>query len=144
MTVPFLYNKLDPSLPDLQYATDGSAGFDLYTSEDIVVKGHGVTKVPTGIQVQFPPSVEMQIRSRSGLALLGITVANSPGTVDSDYRGEVCVLLRNDTPHPRMFRKGDRIAQAVLSPVFRAEFMQGVVSADTSRGTGGFGSTGIY
>jgi dUTP pyrophosphatase len=98
---------------------------------------------PTGLRVAVPSGYELQVRPRSGLALrLGLTVANAPGTVDSDYRGEVMVLLVNLGSDPVRLSHGDRVAQAVLAPVARAVWVEGPLDA-TARGAGGFGSTGL-
>ena len=100
--------------------------------------------MPTGLAVALPDGFEMQVRPRSGLALRnGITVANAPGTIDSDYRGEVMVILVNLSDAPYVVRRGDRIAQLVVAPVVRASFAELQTLADSPRGAGGFGSTGV-
>lgn len=130
------------------YATDGSAGVDLHACfEDhlchVILPGE-VKLVPTGLKVAFTKDFEMQIRSRSGLGVKsGIVVAQGVGTVDSDYRGEIMVPLRNLSETPFAINPGDRIAQAVFSPVSRAIFSVGTISDHTVRGEGGFGSTGV-
>lgn len=127
-------------------ATEGSAGWDLYAAADCELEDGEPFAVPLGIKVQLPSDVEMQIRSRSGLSLKGITVANSPGTIDSDYRGEVKVILRLDVGRTgaEIFRikKGDRIAQAVFAWVPKLSVTQVDSLDETERGSGGFGSTG--
>ena len=127
------------------YRTDGSAGADLAARLDAaVVLAPGERRlVPTGLRVEIPVGFELQVRPRSGLALEhGVTVLNSPGTVDADYRGEIKVVLINLGEQPFTVRPGDRIAQAVLAKVERAGF-EAVDSLDQSpRGAGGFGSTG--
>lgn len=134
-----------------EYATDGSAGFDLraYFNEnpdagilqDFWELAPGQTKkIPTGLKFKIPHGYEIQIRPRSGLASQGIVAQF--GTVDSDYRGEVSVILHNQSNTHHLVQHGDRIAQGVLAPVTRAYFVEGQVTADTDRGEGGFGSTG--
>ena len=130
------------SLPT--YKTDGSAGCDLRSNEDTVVYSGGeITVVSTGLRVAIPKGYEMQIRSRSGLSCLGVVVANSPGTIDSDYRGDVKIILTNTGERDFSITKGDRIAQAVFAPVVRACFLQVEDLDETYRGEGGLGSTGI-
>ncbi len=130
-------------LPLPAYATDGAAGMDLLAAHDITLPPGGRALVPTGLAMAIPEGFEMQVRPRSGLALKhGVTVLNAPGTVDSDYRGEVGVILLNTSDTPFAIARGDRIAQAVFAPVTRAAFEEVVVLPETRRGTGGFGSTG--
>jgi dUTP pyrophosphatase len=131
-------------LPLPSYATEGAAGFDLRAAVDaplVVAPGQRV-RVPTGIRIAVPPGFEGQVRPRSGLALRhGILLPNAPGTIDSDYRGEVQVILWNAGPEPFAIARGDRIAQLVISPVLRVA-LEEVEIDDTKRGSGGFGSTG--
>ncbi len=132
------------SLPD--YATAGSSGMDLLSAvESQVELAPGEVKaIPTGLIFEIPAGMEIQIRPRSGLALKhGITCLNSPGTIDADYRGEVKVILANLGKEPMKIERGMRIAQAVLTPVFRAKLVLVNSLTDTGRGTGGFGSSGI-
>lgn len=124
------------------YATPGAAGFDLVAAVGINLPPHTITIVPTDLKMEIPTGHFLMVCSRSGLAKNGITVANSPGIVDSDYRGGIGVLLRNETGHSFHVKEGDRIAQGVLMPFVRAMFIPGKVN-ETKRGTGGFGSTGI-
>jgi dUTP pyrophosphatase len=127
------------------YQTDGSAGMDLSADVDgeIVLPPMGRAKIPTGIALSMPPGVEGQVRPRSGLAILhGVTCLNSPGTIDSDYRGEVCVILVNLGEAPFAVRRGDRIAQIVFSRTVRARLEVVSDLKGTPRGTGGFGHTG--
>lgn len=129
------------------YATDGAAGFDLpFVSDGIeqfVLEPLDRAAIPTGLAFAVPEGYELQIRPRSGLALKkGITVLNSPGTIDSDYRGEVKVSLMNLGTEPLVLSRGDRIAQAILCEVPRAEFEVVDDLDETARGSGGFGSTG--
>jgi len=133
-------------LPLPEYASTGAAGADLAAGVDdeLVLAPGSRLAIPTGLVLAIPEGFEGQVRPRSGLALrFGITVANAPGTVDSDYRGEVKVILVNLGDEPFVVRRGDRIAQLVIAPVVRAGFVElGELSA-TGRGEGGFGSTGV-
>lgn len=135
---------------DPEYATEGSSGFDLraYTEEPVVIKAGKRAVIPTGLFFELPQSFEMQIRPRSGLAAKnGITVLNTPGTIDNDYRGEIKVILINLGEEDFTIQNGDRIAQAVLAPVYGKNIINFVkiseVSTDTKRSDGGFGSTGL-
>lgn len=128
------------------YATDGAAGFDLCASEFHTIPPHGNWNlVSTGLRVQIPQGYEGQIRSRSGLALKrGITVMNSPGTIDSDYRGVIGVILQNHSADEFQIRPGDRIAQMVIAKVERPALERTITPlSQTRRDTGGFGSTGV-
>ena len=128
-------------LPD--YATEGAAGMDVLAAEDVELKPGERWPVATGLCVAIPPGYEIQVRPRSGLALRhGISVPNTPGTIDSDYRGELKVILINHGAEPYTVRRGDRIAQLVLSPVVRASWLKVAELDETDRGEGGFGSTG--
>jgi len=132
-------------LPLPAYATPGAAGCDLLAAVDASVTLAPGTRalVPTGLLIAVPAGYELQIRPRSGLALKhGIMVANSPGTIDEDYRGELQVILLNAGTEPFVIERGMRIAQAVLAPVVRAEWMEVEALDATMRGTAGFGSTG--
>jgi dUTP pyrophosphatase len=134
-------------LPLPAYATPGAAGMDLRAclpDGAIEIAVGSVAVVPTGFCVELPPRTEMQIRPRSGLATrASILVPNSPGTVDEDYRGEVRVALLNAGREPYTVAHGDRIAQAVLAPVLRADITEVIELSVTERGAGGFGSTGV-
>jgi len=125
------------------YKTHGSSGMDLCSIEKIDIGINEIKLVSTGIAVAVPNGYEAQVRSRSGLALKGIFVLNSPGTVDSDYRGEVKVILANFGSDVFHIEKGDRIAQLVIAPVIHAELVEVDNLDSTLRGGGGFGSTGI-
>jgi dUTP pyrophosphatase len=132
-------------LPLPSYATPGSAGMDLRAAVDepLVLESGKRALVPTGLRIALPPGYEAQIRPRSGLAIKdGITVANAPGTVDSDYRGEVKVGLVNLSDEAYTIRRGDRIAQMVVAPVTRVAWRPVPSLDNTERGVGGFGSTG--
>ena len=131
-------------LPLPSYATDGAAGLDLRAAVqgELVVAPGARVLVPTGLRIAVPPGHEAQVRPRSGLALRhGILLPNAPGTIDSDYRGEVQVILWNAGPAPFAIARGDRIAQLVISPVVQVALEEGELD-DTGRGAGGFGSTG--
>lgn len=132
-------------LPIPSYATEGSAGADVVAAveREMVLAPGERSAIPTGLAVAVPAGFELQVRPRSGLALKsGITIANAPGTIDSDYRGEVKVILVNLGAEPFVVRRGDRIAQLVLAPVTRAAFAETTELPGTGRGAGGFGSTG--
>jgi dUTP pyrophosphatase len=131
------------SLP--AYATEGASGLDLESRENITIGGSSFLGVETTIQaIRIPPGFEGQVRPRSGLAAKhGITVLNSPGTIDSDYRGAIIVLMANHSNVPYRVAKGERIAQLVIAPVARARVEAGSINEhETPRGAGGFGSTG--
>jgi dUTP pyrophosphatase len=135
----------DDPLPLPSYATDGSAGLDVAADVDtvLVIPPLGRARVPTGFAIEVPAGYEVQVRPRSGLAARhGVTVLNAPGTIDSDYRGEVQVLLVNLGDSPFEVRRGDRIAQIVPAAVARAEIVEADCLGDTDRGAGGFGHTG--
>ena len=132
-------------LPLPAYATAGAAGMDLLAAVDApITVGPGERKlIPTGLTVALPPGYELQVRPRSGLALRhGITVPNTPGTIDEDYRGEIGVILLNTGTEPFVIERGTRIAQAVLAPVIRAEWQEVDTLDVTARNASGFGSTG--
>jgi len=125
------------------YATSGAAGMDVVSAEDVTIAPGGRHAVATGLSVAIPHGYEIQVRPRSGLALKhGITVPNTPGTIDSDYRGEVKVILINHGTEPFAILRGDRVAQLVLAPVTRAGWIEVAELDETVRGEGGFGSTG--
>ncbi|MCD6306440.1 MAG: dUTP diphosphatase [Deltaproteobacteria bacterium] len=133
-------------LPLPAYASDGASGMDIRACVDspVTINPGEIRLIPTGLAVSIPAGYEAQIRARSGLALKhGIGMVNSPGTVDSDYRGEVGVILINWGKAPFVVRRGDRIAQMVISKVCRAEVVATQELAPTARGTGGFGHSGI-
>jgi len=130
-------------LPLPAYATDGAAGMDIVSAETLSLAPGGRAAVPTGLCIAIPDGFEVQVRPRSGLALKnGLTVANAPGTIDSDYRGEVKVILINLGSKPMLIERGMRIAQLVVAPVTRGVFEEVASLDDTTRGSGGFGSTG--
>jgi len=130
-------------LPLPAYATDGAAGMDIVSAEDVTIASGGRHAVATGLSVAIPRGFEIQVRPRSGLALKhGITVPNTPGTIDSDYRGELKVILINHGARSFAIERGDRVAQLVLAPVTRAAWVEVGELDQTERGEGGFGSTG--
>ena len=130
-------------LPLPAYETAGAAGMDLRAAEDMVLKPGARCLMPTGISVALPHGYEAQVRPRSGLAVKnGVTVLNAPGTIDSDYRGEVKVPLINHGQHDFVITRGDRIAQVVVAPVSRISWRVVETLDDTARGAGGFGSSG--
>jgi dUTP pyrophosphatase len=130
-------------LPLPAYATDGAAGMDVVAAEALTLAPGDRAAVATGFAIAIPAGHEVQVRPRSGLALKhGVTCLNTPGTIDSDYRGEVKVILVNLGREPFEIARGDRIAQLVPAPVLRATLDEVVTLDDTLRGAGGFGSTG--
>ncbi|MEG3178400.1 dUTP diphosphatase [Sphingomonas sp. RB3P16] len=131
------------ALPLPAYATDGAAGMDVVAAEALTLAPGARAAVATGFAIAIPAGYEVQVRPRSGLALKhGVTCLNTPGTIDSDYRGEVKVILANLGDAPFEIARGDRIAQLVPAPVQRALLDEVASLDDTIRGTGGFGSTG--
>lgn len=125
------------------YATDGAAGMDVLSAEDVTLAPGARHAVATGLALAIPPGYEIQVRPRSGLALKhGITVPNTPGTIDSDYRGELKVILINHGAERFGIARGDRVAQLVLAPVVQAAWDEVADLDETARGSGGFGSTG--
>jgi len=139
------FKKLHPNAVIPKYATPGSAGMDLVTVEGKIVRYGEMALISTGLAVALPPGYEMQIRPRSGLSkYFPGYIANSPGTIDSDYRGEIKIMVINNIPGGYFHvRPGERIAQAVIAPVVQAECEEVDELPKTERGDGGFGSTGI-
>lgn len=130
-------------LPAPAYATGGAAGLDVVAAENVTLAPGERHAVATGFAIAIPEGYEVQVRPRSGLALKhGITCLNTPGTIDHDYRGEVKVILANLGAEPFEVRRGERVAQLVPAPVLRAAFREVETLSETSRGAGGFGSTG--
>lgn len=130
-------------LPLPAYATEGAAGMDVVSAEDVTLAPGARHAVATGLSMAIPQGFEVQVRPRSGLALKhGITVPNTPGTIDSDYRGELKVILINLGAEPFAIQRGDRVAQLVLAPVVQAAWDEVAELDATERGEGGFGSTG--
>lgn len=144
-TVPVLVKRLpgNEDLPLPAYATYGAAGMDVVSAEDVAIAPGARYAVATGLAVAIPHGYEIQVRPRSGLALKhGVTVPNTPGTIDSDYRGELKVILINLGDTSFVIQRGDRVAQLVLAPVTRGAWVEVDRLDDTARGQGGFGSTG--
>ena len=136
-------------LPMPEYQTAGAAGLDLMAAlsphATLVLEPGARELVPTGLKIQLPQGFEAQVRPRSGLAFKnGVTVLNAPGTIDSDYRGEIGVLLINHGSEPFAISRGMRIAQMVIAPVTRAQVVNVSSVDETARGAGGFGSTGVH
>ena len=143
IAVQRLRSEPDP-LPLPRYMTAGAAGIDLMADvmEPVELSPRARALIPTGIAVEIPPGYEAQIRPRSGLALRhGVTLLNSPGTIDSDYRGEIMVLLINFGDQPYTVQRAERVAQMIVAPVVRAELREAGSLAPSSRGPGGFGHT---
>ena len=147
MSIPVRITRLahGADLPLPAYETEGSAGMDLRAAIDapVTLAPMERTAVPTGLSIALPQGYEAQVRARSGLAFRsGIACVNAPGTVDSDYRGEIKVILVNLGQEPVTFERGDRIAQLVVAPVSRVAWEEAETLDETARGAGGFGSTG--
>lgn len=143
--VKVLIKKLDPSVELPEYKTNGASGMDLiaFIKNPINLRPKTSFLVPTGLAVAFPENYEIQIRPRSGLAARNnISVLNTPGTIDSDYRGEIKVIMFNHGKNDFIINNGDRIAQIVLSPIIKIELEETNILPKTVRGIGGFGSTG--
>ena len=143
--VKILIKKTNKEVLTPKYKTDGSSGVDLsaFLKKKVVIKPNSSELIPTGLQVAIPEELEIQIRPRSGLAAKeSIGVLNSPGTIDSDYRGELKIILFNHGKEDFIINNGDRIAQMVLVPIVKMEFEEVDSLPDTVRGQGGFGSTG--
>ena len=142
MTLQVKIKRCSPSVCLPTRKTEGSAAYDLYASEDRSLFPGIVTTVPTGLCMEIPKDWKGEIYSRSGLASKGIFVANQPGKIDSDYRGEIKVILYNTNKWEKQIRMGDRIAQFEIQPVYGIEWNEETLSK-TARGEGGFGSTGV-
>lgn len=146
LIVPIAPLKHAEGLPIPHYQTGHAAGVDLYAAvgEETVIAAGTWKLIPTGISVAIPEGYEGQVRPRSGLALRnGIGLLNAPGTIDADYRGEISIILFNFSDKPFIINRGDRIAQLVFAKVEKAQFVQVDTLADTGRGAGGFGHTGL-
>jgi dUTP diphosphatase len=146
--VPVKVTRLTPDFEDIplpHYATALSAGMDIRAAinDPITLAPGQIVAVPTNLAIQLPPGFEMQVRPRSGLALKhGITLPNSPGTIDADYRGEVKIIFGNMGQEDFTINRGDRIAQLILAPVVQTAWVEVPALDDTDRSSGGFGSTG--
>ncbi len=146
LTIPIAREPEAAGLPLPTYATEGSAGMDLYAAipGEVTLQPGERTLVTTGIRIAIPSGYEAQVRPRSGLALRhGIGMVNAPGTIDSDYRGVIAVLLVNLSSEPFTLHRGDRIGQIVVAPVVRAVWAECERLEETPRGEGGFGHTGV-
>ena len=142
MTVKVL--RTDPAAQLPVYAHPGDAGMDVRSIEEVMLSPGARALIHTGLVLMLPPNAEAQVRPRSGLALKhGVTVLNTPGTIDAGYRGEVGVILVNLGTEPFVVEKGMKIAQLVVSPVVQAEVVEVTSVDETDRGAGGFGSTGV-
>ena len=138
--------KIHPQVKLPQYETKGAAGMDLraFLEADVCVQPLERIKIPTGLRIEVPDGYEAQIRPRSGLAIkTGLTVLNSPGTIDSDYRGDIEIILVNLGSQEITIKDGERIAQLVIAPVCRAVIEEAQTLSESLRGSGGFGSTGV-
>lgn len=125
------------------YKRVGDAGFDLHACEDVLIVSHDVAVISTGLAFEIPEGFEMQIRMRSGAALkTPLIIANAPGTIDSGYRGEVGIIVRNLSDKDWLVRRGERLAQGVICPVYTATFVETANLSPSERGSNGFGSTG--
>ena len=143
--VKVLIKKLDPKVVIPSYKTKGASGMDLmaFVKEKIVIKPQTSALIPTGLSVAFSEDYEIQIRPRSGLAAKNnISVLNTPGTIDSDYRGELKIIIFNHSNHDFIVNNNDRVAQMVLTPIAKMELEEANELPKTLRGEGGFGSTG--
>ena len=143
--IKVLVKKLNPKVELPKYKTEGSSGMDLKAliENPIIIKPQSYVLIPTGLSIAIPEDTEIQIRPRSGLAAKSsISVLNTPGTIDSDYRGEIKIILFNHGKEEFIVNNGDRIAQMILMPVIKAEFEEIKELPKTVRGSGGFGSTG--
>ncbi len=142
-TIEINFQKLHPDAQVPSYAHIGDAGADVYSVAEVILKPQDRAAIPTGLAVEIPIGYEIQVRPKSGLALKhGITVLNSPGTVDAGYRGEIQVIVINLGTEAYTFTKGQKIAQLVLKPVIQAQYVDGELGS-SDRGIGGFGSTGL-
>ena len=138
--------KADPRIPLPAYESEGAVGMDMraFLDSEVTIQPLCRIKIPTGLKIEIPPGFEGQIRPRSGLAnRCGLTVLNSPGTIDSDYRGDVEIILINLGKEDVTIKDGDRIAQLVIAPVCRARLEETRTLSNTRRGSAGFGSTGL-
>ncbi|MEO0293119.1 MAG: dUTP diphosphatase [candidate division WOR-3 bacterium] len=144
MSLTINIKRLDEGIPLPEYQTEGSSGLDLYASEDCILPPGEFRTIPTGIALEIPSGYEGEIRARSGLASkFGIGILNSPGTIDSDYRGEVKVILFNFGKKDFKIKKGDRIAQLIISKVEKVKLKEVKELSQTKRDDKGFGSTDL-
>jgi dUTP pyrophosphatase len=144
--VPLKILKLHPRIELPKYESEGAAGLDIraFLDSDVIIPPFGRMKIPTGLRIEIPTGFEGQMRPRSGLAIKsGLTVLNSPGTIDSDYRGDIEIILVNLGSENVIIKDGQRIAQLVITPVCRARIIHSDTLEESKRGHGGFGSTGV-
>lgn len=142
-TVKIYIKRIDKGLPLPEYKSKGASGMDIYSRIDVTLMPSTYDVIPTGISVELPEGYELQIRPRSGLAAnYGIGILNAPGTIDADYRGEIKVIMFNIGKKPYRIKRGERIAQAVVSSVIKSEIVEVDQLSETTRGNRGFGSTG--
>ena len=142
-TIEIKFQKLHPDAQVPSYAHVGDAGADVYSVAEVTLEPLGRAAIPTGLAVDIPIGYEIQVRPKSGLALKhGVTVLNTPGTIDAGYRGEIQILMINLGTESYTFLKGQKVAQLVLKPVLQANYIEGELGS-SDRGSGGFGSTGI-
>ncbi len=138
--------RLDENFNDIplpSYSTSGSSGLDVRAAEETIIPAGEIRLVPTNLSVEIPEGFEIQVRPRSGLAANhGISILNSPGTIDSDYRGEIKIIMMNFSKEEFIILRGDRIAQLIVSKVYKAELLLSIGLEESQRGNGGFGHTG--
>ena len=141
--IKVLFKKIHKNAKAPEYKHDGDSGCDLFVIEKFVIRPNEIRSTRTGICIEISKGIEAQIRPRSGLSLKGLSIVNSPATVDSGYRGELVVPLINLGNEILVFEVGDRFAQMIFAPVYRGHFIETKKLKDTSRNTDGFGSSGI-
>lgn len=142
MLVKFKKTTKSARMPEYAHPTD--SGMDLFSDEEITIPAGGRALIHTGIAIALPPKTEGQVRSKSGLALnFGLMVLNSPGTIDTNYRGEICVIVLNTDKNDYVVAKGQKIAQLVICPFYKCDTIEVEELDETDRNLGGFGSTGI-
>ena len=144
MKTKVFFKKLSDKAVIPNYQSAGAAGFDFVSAETVTIKGHETVIVKTDLAIELPAWLELQVRCRSGIAYkTPLIVKNAPGTVDSDYRGNIGIILHNLSDEPFTVNEGERIAQGVIARVEQVEIIEATELSDTERGTGGFGSTGL-
>lgn len=144
MKTKVFFKKLSDKAVIPNYQSAGAAGFDFVSAETVTIKGHETVIVKTDLAIELPTWLELQVRCRSGIAYkTPLIVKNAPGTVDSDYRGNIGIILHNLSDEPFTVTEGQRIAQGVIARVEQVEIIEATELSETERGTGGFGSTGL-
>lgn len=144
MKTKVFFKKLSDKAVIPNYQSAGAAGFDFVSAETVTIKGHETVIVKTDLAIELPTWLELQVRCRSGIAYkTPLIVKNAPGTVDSDYRGNIGIILHNLSDEPFTVTEGQRIAQGAIARVEQVEIIEATELSDTERGTGGFGSTGL-